>query len=136
MNKRIYIAAPWVERQNVPVIAEKLEDNGYTITHKWWLFEGEEEDTSEGFRRKCAKQDVWGVRTADAVLLINSAKSEGKAVEQGLAIAYGLPIVTIGVRGGVSKNVFHYMNNYIWVDTLAEALLELEELFYDGAESV
>jgi hypothetical protein len=66
--------------------------------------------------------DKRGVKMADVLLLINSAKSEGKAVEQGLAIAYGIPIIAVGVRGVLSKNVFHYLDDYTWTQSVDDAL--------------
>lgn len=130
MSKRIYIAAPWASRSDVPPIAKLLEQAGHVITHKWW--EKEEDDADESketyadsrldFLCECAIEDMRGVRTADAVLLINSSKSEGKAVEQGLALAYGVPIIAVGVRGVLSKNVFHYLPDYTWVANINDAL--------------
>lgn len=127
MVKRIYIAAPWEDRALVPAIAATLEKKGYVITHKWWIFEGEEEDVTWGFKQECARLDVRGVQTADAVLLLNSKKSEGKATEQGIAIAFGIPIIIIGDK---SKrcNIFQTLDSFIWVNNLQEALQKLEDI--------
>lgn len=130
MSKRIYVAAPWVDRLHARDVAATLTAHGFTITMDWWNYElGEEQaEDKAAFRRMCALKDKAGVRTADAVVLINSAKSEGKAVEQGLALAYGLPIVAIGELGAVSSNVFHYMDNYHWVPDLHTASIKLGEI--------
>lgn len=78
--------------------------------------------------KDCAKKDVMGVFKSDIVLLINSGKSEGKAVEQGLAIALGRPIVAVGKMGEHSKNVFHWLDDYRWVPTLELAYITIDKI--------
>lgn len=132
---RIYVAAPWIARGDAKALATILAEAGYTITMDWWNYEGPalavERDTEQyaEFLHMCAVKDMRGVRTADVVVLINASKSEGKAVEQGLALAYGLPIIAIGIRGEYSQNVFHYLPNYHWVNGVADVFNKLEELF-------
>ena len=121
--KKVYIAAPWAIRGDMEEIAQKLEAKGHTITHRWWEAENvPESDRDAPFMRKMAVLDGQGVIDADVMLLINSAKSEGKAVEQGIALSYGLPIIVVGRRGEISKNVFHYLLNYLWYDDLESAI--------------
>jgi len=120
---KIYVAAPWKEREKASEYAGKIRDLGHTITHEWWRFENVPEgNRNDEFHRICAIVDSYGVRDADVVVLLNSMKSEGKAVEQGIAIALGKKIIAVGKRGEHSKNVFHYMDNYIWVDDFDRAL--------------
>lgn len=124
--KLIYIAAPWVDKDLMPAIAAQFEAKGHEITWKWW----ETDDIPEGEGRDAVKleeqavNDMNGVIDSDVVVLINSKKSEGKAVEQGIAIACGLPIIAVGKRGdGTSLNVFHYLSDwYTWVSTVEEAI--------------
>jgi nucleoside 2-deoxyribosyltransferase len=120
---RIYLAAPWAHREDMPTISEQLEAAGHYITWKWWetpdLKEG---SIFDGELMKQAGKDMQGVIDADVLVVLNSAKSEGKAVEQGLAIAYKKPIIAVGKLGdGTAKNVFHYLPNYRWVETVDEA---------------
>lgn len=75
------------------------------------------------YLKEQGEKDTQGVIDADVMVLLNSAKSEGKAVEQGIAIAMCIPIIAIGERGAQSNNVFHYMDDYTWVPT-AEAAIE------------
>lgn len=105
----------------MPEIAAKVEALGHTVTHKWWEHENipEDEKTAELLQEQAAL-DQAGVLKADMLILINSAKSEGKATEQGMALATGKPILAVGVRGTVSINVFHYLPSYRWVDNLDE----------------
>lgn len=123
----IYIAAPWKDRGPIPWIASELEDRGHKITHKWWEYEGTDQTAeSHEFLRECAIHDVEGVLNADVVLLINSSKSEGKAVEQGLAIAAGKTIIGVG-QNGESMNVFHHLDNYKWVEGIEAAYDAIEQ---------
>jgi nucleoside 2-deoxyribosyltransferase len=120
---RLYIAAPWIHRDDMPTIAAQFEEAGHTVTHKWWEAKSipESKWTADGLCSQ-AVADRDGVLTADVVVLINSARSEGKAVEQGIAIAQGKHIIAVGERGALSMNVFHYLPNYIWVATVEEAI--------------
>ena len=129
-NKRIYVAGPWLHRAEASDIAATLTANGYDVTMDWWNYElGEQEaEDKAAFRRMCAEKDACGVRTADAVVLLNSTKSEGKATEQGIAIALGIPIIAIGKLGELSHNVFHYLPQYHWVNDLYEAVAKLKEV--------
>lgn len=122
---KVYIAAPWVDKAMMEIYAQPLEAAGHVITHKWWDVEGAAEGDSPevlAYHRKNAELDYQGVKDAKLLILVNSSKSEGKAVEQGIAISDRKPIIAIGKRGETSKNVFHYLPNYIWVDTLDKAL--------------
>lgn len=105
-------------------IAQVFEANGHSITHKWWEVEDlpEWRKSSDELERQ-AKEDLKGVLTSQRVILLNTKKSEGKAVEQGIAIAAGIPIIAIGKLGEMSANVFHYLkDSYTWVDDLTGAL--------------
>lgn len=125
---KIYLAGPWVERKIMPELALLLESNGHTITHPWWNYEGEDQNTeTPEFLRQCAKQDVAGVENCDAVIVINTAKSEGKAVEQGLAIAFEKPIICVTPGEKPSSNIFHYLSSYQHVKTFSEAIEGLKQ---------
>lgn len=122
---KLYIAAPWVHRNDAREVAKLLEAEGHVITHKWWDVEGEYDDHEK--TTECAFDDYEGVYNADRLVLLDTQKSEGKAVEQGLALGFGIPIIAIGRRGEHSQNVFHHLPNYTWVETLNEAIIKLEE---------
>lgn len=125
----LYIAAPWIDKDKMPEIAAKFESHGHSITHKWW----ETEDIPESKRtadvlRVQADLDMEGVITANIVVLFNTSKSEGKAVEQGIAVGMNKHIVAIGRLGdGVSKNVFHFLPNYTWLPSLGAVLQYFKE---------
>jgi Nucleoside 2-deoxyribosyltransferase len=111
---RAYIAAPWVSRDLARAFASRCADRGIFITHPWWDYEGEFDEHAK--MAEFARLDLEGVRRADVVILLNTAKSEGKAVEQGLALAWGKPIVAVGKLGEESLNIFHHLPAYTWVD--------------------
>ena len=127
---KIYIAAPWISREDMFEVAKSLEDAGHEITHAWWETKDRPVDSPgyDMFLRWCAVADVAGAVAADALFVVNSAKSEGKAVEQGIGIAQNKPIVIVGKRGEHSVNVFHYLPNYHWVDNIQDGIQKLQEL--------
>lgn len=66
-----------------------------------------------------ARMDMFDVIRADVVLVLNLAKSEGKAVEQGIALAREIPIIVVGLD---RFNVFQYLPQYTFVKTVEEAI--------------
>jgi len=106
-------------------VALRFELDGHTVSHRWWNKELHENGLSP---QEQAERDIQGVKNAECLVVLNTAKSEGKAVEQGVAIAEEMPIVGIGTgvwNESLSNNVFHTLPNYIWVDDVEEALLVL-----------
>lgn len=119
---KIYIAAPWIDRARMPGFAAQLETAGHTITWKWWTHEG------EGYAGRTheqlasfAMEDYNGVVGADLVVMVSSSKSEGKAVEQGIALSLGKRIIAVGTLSEF-PNIFHYLPSYTWVKTFDEVL--------------
>lgn len=122
----IYIGGPWAERDLMPGRAAQFEAAGHIITHKWWDVDNlEEVERSPLLLSMQAEADWNGVDSAETMILFNTLKSEGKAVETGLALAWGIPIIAIGKRG--DGNVFQYLPLFTWVDSITEALQQLEK---------
>lgn len=123
---RIYLASKWEDRDIMPQLAEQIEEAGHRITHKWWQHEDHEgtypSNIDSAFYTQCAWDDFNGVASADALIVFNSGKSEGKAVETGIALTMGIPVVVIGVR----SNIFHYLDGVRMVWSVAEALEAVE----------
>jgi nucleoside 2-deoxyribosyltransferase len=124
----VYLAAPWIHKDQMKGIARKFVMAGHLVTHSWWLTEGEgyagrTKEQLAGF----ALEDLNGVKEADKVVVISSAKSEGKAVEQGIALALGKPIIAVG-KLGEFPNIFHYLPEYTWVETVEDAIEELSHV--------
>lgn len=117
-------------KSNAKIIGEELEQLGHIITKKWWdhrevptYLTDDHSNDAELVRQ--AWEDYNGVVAADAFVLLNWEKSEGKAVETGFALmeadrrdeGYDLHLV------GGKSNLFHYIGNWVpHVDE--EALLE------------
>lgn len=111
----IYLAAPWVDRERAALEAVKLEAAGHEITEKWW----EHEDTTDHDELvEQAKLDVVGVLAADMLVLLNTQKSEGKAVETGIAIMCCIPIAVVGER----TNLFHHLDDVTLFNSVEEVI--------------
>jgi nucleoside 2-deoxyribosyltransferase len=124
---RIYLAAPWVRKHEAEMAAVVIESAGHTLTKRWWEHR---EVPGYGGTRECAQADReelqqqayedWkGVETADAMIVLNLEKSEGKAVEQGFALAYGVRLIVVGDS---LLNLFQYLPGVDRVDTVEQAL--------------
>lgn len=118
---KVYIAAPWVDRHLVPAIADQFEAAGHEVTERWWLHPDVNgylgaEDNPE--LEDQAMKDFMGVVEADAFVVLNTGKSEGKAVETGIALTMCIPVVVIGGK----SHIFHYLPDVQFVETAAEAI--------------
>src|SRR5262245_60341520 len=121
MNGRVYIAAPWVRRREAIEIGRQFEAAGFEITSRWFHHEGSDTDPAgldypiEHIRNQ-AREDIADVMRADALVVVNLQKSEGKAVETGVALANGIPVVSVGQR----SNIFQTLGTQ--VASVAEAI--------------
>jgi nucleoside 2-deoxyribosyltransferase len=123
---KIYLAAPWIHKEQARAAAEQIEAAGHTITKRWW--EHREvpgyltaDTTHDDELVQQAVEDVEGVFNADAFVVLTTAPSEGKSVETGLALAWGMPIIVVGQK----TNLFHYLLNEALVVETIEAAIEL-----------
>lgn len=127
---KIYVAAPWAEKQCARKAATVLTEAGHVITSDW-LNEGER-DYGNGYYgaldHRCsdhavdlqerAIQDISDIRQSEAMVLLNAHKSEGKTVETGMAIILGIPVFVVGKP----TNVFHYLDLVRCYDSLEEVI--------------
>jgi len=120
---KIYVAAPWVRRPEAIVIGEQFKAAGHELTSRWFYHEsdGDPMDSSgltcsPESTREQALEDITDVMRADALVVLNLQKSEGKAVETGIAIAVGIPVISVGTR----SNIFQSLGSE--VETVEEAL--------------
>lgn len=86
-----YIAAPYIHRGQVQEHIAKIHAAGWKTNSRW----AEEDDISECLKSR-AMRDVEDVISADGLIYVNSALSEGKATELGIAIALLKPILIVG----------------------------------------
>lgn len=142
---RIYVAGPWTHKADAKAAADFLEAEGHTITKKWWEHRevpgyldwpvaATEETNAELVQQ--AEEDIAGVISADVFVLLNLEKSEGKAVETGIALTHVPYCVLLGGK----SNLFHYLPAWTRVDSLGElstllnALTAPEALFVAGRD--
>lgn len=132
---KVYLAGPWIKGGDAKVAAKQFEQAGIEITSRWLEKVKGNTDPSYDYTKDPtytatdaqteATKDMEDVFAADMVVVINSAKSEGKAVETGLALAWGIPIVVVGEP----TNTFHYFDDPItaMVGTVEEAIEKAKE---------
>lgn len=120
-SKRVYVAGPWAQRDEVAIIAKGIEEAGHEITRKWWLYEAGNEEYDK--LREQAQADFDAVLSADVMFLCNWQKrgeeTSGKAVEQGIALMNCIPIIGIGHS---FTNIFHVMDDYTWFNSVGDAI--------------
>ena len=114
---RIYVAAPWVRKEEARYVAGRLRDAGFIVTSRWIDMHGGNENPS--ILCKEAQHDWGDIRASTVLVLLNIEKSEGKATEQGIALERGLKIVGVGIP---KNNVFHYLPQYRWVASVVELI--------------
>ena len=123
---KVYVAAPWINKDEARAAAERLEAAGHTITKRWWEHREvpgylTDDHSNDAELTQQAIEDVDGVLASHVFVLLNLGKSEGKAVETGIAIMQNLPIFVIGGK----SNLFHYFPGVREVDTLDDVIAAL-----------
>jgi len=114
---KVYVAAPWKHRKIAQSVASLLEAVGFTVVSRWLA--GHEDRALSQY----AREDLADLEQCHALLLLNIELSEGKAFEQGYAMALDIPIVAVGRP----SMVFHHLP-YIWVETYSEAIAALRDI--------
>lgn len=124
---RVYLAAPWVAQDEAKLFAEAITGAGHKITEPWWNHPdvgvyphaAHGKDLDELIKQ--AWRDWDGVLIADRVVVLQLAKSEGKAFETGLAMANRIP-VCIYQPEGLYGHLFQYLPAVKKVHTIGEVL--------------
>ena len=118
----VYIAAPWTYRNVAQSVADKLEASGVAaITWRWW----EQDETEDATKLELlACRDLQGIREAAIVLVLNLEPSEGKAFEQGYAMALGKPILILGED---NLNIFQHLLTHV---SSVESVIEILNVLY------
>ena|SRR6266436_1864464 len=126
---KIYVAAPWIHKQDAIKAGTQLEAAGHNVTSRWFFHQGDATDPT-GMNSDIvdiifqAREDITNVLRADCLVVLNLARSEGKAVETGIALANNIPIISVGPRG----NIFQTLG--VEVPTLEAAILVLSNMLY------
>ena len=116
MSYNVYVAAPWVRREEAIRAANEIDDAGFNITSRWLLFHGESSDPA--VLAVEAQHDLHDVRYSHALVLLNLEQSEGKAVETGIALA----LRRLGIVVGEPSNIFHHLPGVKCVATVVDAI--------------
>lgn len=124
---KVYLAAPFVYKIYAQRVRSAFEAAGIRVTSRWLDFQlpRGESVASAATLRKEAEYDLEDLNDADALVLLNLEKSEGKAFEQGYAVACGLPVIGIGAPANC---VFHHLSWYTWVETVRDAITVIRDL--------
>lgn len=113
----IYLAAPWAHKAAARIARTALQAAGYTVTSDWI---DQHDDTANPVDlAEQAIHDFNQVRKADILVILNLAKSEGKATELGVALASGKSVFLVGPR---TINIFYHMPTVHQVDTVQEVI--------------
>jgi nucleoside 2-deoxyribosyltransferase len=122
MEVTVYLAAPWIKREEARSVRDQLVAAGFKVNSRWLGMPEQPPDYAEGKPSEGlstrAKQDVEDVLAADVTLVLNLEKSEGKAVETGLAIAWGKLVIVVGKR----TNIFHWFRDVVMTPDLLSAI--------------
>ena len=124
---RVYVAAPWKHRAHARATAQYLRDHGQLIFSRWhdeWGTLADESIVTDNDKRLEAKKDIADVQVSDVLVVLNIELSEGKAVEQGIAIGAGIPVIVVGPR----THVFQYLDMFTMVASIEEAVAHLMAL--------
>ena len=108
----VYIAAPWVRKAEAISAGREIEAAGHIVTSRWFYHgDGGNAMDSTGITqpieniREQAWEDIEDVCSSDVLVVLNLEKSEGKAVETGIAIASNIPIVSVGPRSNIFQTL-------------------------------
>jgi nucleoside 2-deoxyribosyltransferase len=119
---RVYLAAPYVKKNEIKAYATELRAGGVEVTSSWL---DEPHDPSMGPKdltpkqnQKYAVTDVFDVRRAQVfVLFTDKTKAvirAGRHVEFGVAVERSMPIYVVGEE---RENIFHYLPFVTHVDS-------------------
>lgn len=115
----IYVAGPWKHRTDAASAATYLTVFGHNVVSRWHGLAWPDDTDDMDILRQEARNDWDDISQANVMVVLNIEKSEGKAVEQGLAMAKGIPIIVVGVE---RFNVFQYLPQFTFVQSLDTAL--------------
>ena len=128
-GRGVYIAAPWVHKQDAIEADLLLKANGVRVVSTWY-YRNEDvpnttQEAADDVMAEAARLDIEEVESAGTLLYLNLAKSEGKATELGMALAM---YKFIAVVGGKQNNVFLHSFRVTHVADLDEAVRLLQRV--------
>lgn len=95
---KIYLAGPAARQDAVREVRDLLVKLGFEVNSRWidvkLLGQGYEESRVQLADQ--AEMDFEDVQNSDVLVVMNLEKSEGKATETGMALAWGKPVIVVG----------------------------------------
>jgi nucleoside 2-deoxyribosyltransferase len=122
---KVYLAAPYPEKEMMNMYAAQLRREGITVTSRW-LEEPHAPTTGMGDltpdqHLEYALQDIQDVRAADILVFFTDPTKTltrgGRHVEFGIAVERGIPIYVVGGF----ENIFHYLLNVVHMEDWQQA---------------
>lgn len=123
MSIKCYIAAPWSHKPAALEAANAFKQAGFEVTSRWIQFHGDSTDPK--VLEQEAVNDIQDIDAADAMVVLQLAKSEGKSFEQGFYLRHSKNMNKIIVVSpdGTRGSVFQYLSNvYEFVTSVDEAI--------------
>lgn len=125
----IYVAGKFEEAAAVRRVQALLREHHHKITHDWTDKDatglvGRERHV---YMARCAQDDLRGVISADAVVVLHHPRGCGMLVEVGMALAMQLGIIVIGARDEVGdylpgSPIFYHLPQVLHADTAEDAV--------------
>jgi nucleoside 2-deoxyribosyltransferase len=124
---RVYVAGSFHEKVVVRTVMDALVQEGHTISHDWTPMDatGLTGEALEAYLQISAEQDLLGVSTAEALVLVNDPKCRATYTELGYALGRHKPVFVLNGHDPKASNLFFHLPEVIHVATLAALKLEL-----------
>lgn len=133
-SKKVYVAAPWINRDRAQRVAKRFEKAGFEIAHDWWNYDaGDKLKPEDPYFKKCAEDDLNAILNCDILYLLNlqerGKETSGKAVELGIVLGHNavcphkIAIFAEGIKG---TNVFQLLDQVRWVKNSSEVIKLME----------
>ena len=125
---RIYLAAPFNRKADTQKARAQFEAAGIDVKSDWIDFHPDGVVDAAELQRQAYK-DLAQIDAADAFVVLNLEVSEGKASEFMFAYCNEIPCISVGP----TPNIFHHLKNVIRVETVEEAIAELQQSLVSSA---
>lgn len=129
---KIYIAARFIEKEEVSRLYKLLSQKGYEITTDWTLHKSiKPYEENQELARRYTTEDIEGVRDCDVFILLSDESGTGMHVELGAAIFSNIKFrkPKIYVVGKYKSNhMFYFHPSVNRRETIGEVLEEIREL--------
>ena len=117
---KIYVAAKWEIRELVLLLYDKLRSAGHAITHDWT---GEEKKTLH----EHADDDLRGVLSCDALVILPHERGKGLYTELGAALATRKRVFVLCKGESRDWNIFLQHKSCKYVVSVEELLTQLSD---------